>query len=175
VRAAAAQNGYGGAGPGPGPHHPGARVPIDDNERLLGLQVCVCGVVGGGGGGRGWSLVMGFGARWARPPGVCVCARVFLCSGGEGGGVLHGCVGGCAQARAARRVCGLLTLRHACAHTPVPTRLCPPTIHARVHRLRPQLTLKCADLGHTAAPLPVHLRWVASLEEEFFRQVWTGV
>ncbi|KAL6763789.1 3'5'-cyclic nucleotide phosphodiesterase [Haematococcus lacustris] len=33
-----------------------------------------------------------------------------------------------------------------------------------------QLALKCADLGHTAAALPVHLKWVAGLEEEFFRQ-----
>ncbi len=29
---------------------------------------------------------------------------------------------------------------------------------------------QCADLGHTAAQLSVHLRWVACLEEEFFRQ-----
>ena len=29
-----------------------------------------------------------------------------------------------------------------------------------------QLALKCSDLGHTAACLPVHLKWVASLEEE---------
>ena len=29
-----------------------------------------------------------------------------------------------------------------------------------------QLALKCADLGHTAAFLPVHLKWVSGLEEE---------
>ena len=29
-----------------------------------------------------------------------------------------------------------------------------------------QLALKCADLGHTTANLPVHLRWVSGLEEE---------
>jgi len=33
-----------------------------------------------------------------------------------------------------------------------------------------QVALKCCDLGHTASALPVHLRWVAALEEEFFRQ-----
>ncbi|KAL6764769.1 3'5'-cyclic nucleotide phosphodiesterase [Haematococcus lacustris] len=33
-----------------------------------------------------------------------------------------------------------------------------------------QLALKCSDLGHVAAALPVHLKWVAGLEEEFFRQ-----
>lgn len=32
------------------------------------------------------------------------------------------------------------------------------------------MALKLSDLGHLAAPLPVHLRWVAGLEEEFFRQ-----
>lgn len=33
-----------------------------------------------------------------------------------------------------------------------------------------QVALKCADLGHLASPRPVHRRWVACLEEEFFRQ-----
>ncbi|MEW5317249.1 MAG: hypothetical protein WDW38_008563 [Sanguina aurantia] len=33
-----------------------------------------------------------------------------------------------------------------------------------------QMALKLADLGHLSAPLHVHLRWVAALEEEFFRQ-----
>lgn len=33
-----------------------------------------------------------------------------------------------------------------------------------------QMALKLADMGHLSAPLPVHLRWVAALEEEFFRQ-----
>jgi hypothetical protein len=33
-----------------------------------------------------------------------------------------------------------------------------------------QMALKCADLGHLAAPLGVHLRWVAALEAEFFAQ-----
>ena len=32
------------------------------------------------------------------------------------------------------------------------------------------MALKCSDLGHTGAALPVHLRWVSALEEEFFRQ-----
>jgi hypothetical protein len=30
--------------------------------------------------------------------------------------------------------------------------------------------LKCADVGHLAAPWEVHHRWVSGLEEEFFRQ-----
>lgn len=34
----------------------------------------------------------------------------------------------------------------------------------------PQMALKLSDLGHLAAPLAVHLRWVRGLEEEFFRQ-----
>lgn len=34
-----------------------------------------------------------------------------------------------------------------------------------------QVALKCADVGHLAAPWDVHLRWVSGLEEEFFRQV----
>jgi hypothetical protein len=33
-----------------------------------------------------------------------------------------------------------------------------------------QMSLKCADLGHICSPLPVHLKWVAALEEEMFRQ-----
>lgn len=32
------------------------------------------------------------------------------------------------------------------------------------------MALKCADLGHTTAALATHLKWVACLEEEFFRQ-----
>jgi hypothetical protein len=35
---------------------------------------------------------------------------------------------------------------------------------------RPQVALKVADVGHLAAPWDVHTRWVACLEEEFFRQ-----
>ncbi len=34
-----------------------------------------------------------------------------------------------------------------------------------------QVALKCADVGHLAAPWEVHHRWVSGLEEEFFRQV----
>lgn len=33
-----------------------------------------------------------------------------------------------------------------------------------------QMALKCADIGHVTASLPVHLRWVSGLEEEFFKQ-----
>ncbi|GFH22595.1 3'5'-cyclic nucleotide phosphodiesterase [Haematococcus lacustris] len=33
-----------------------------------------------------------------------------------------------------------------------------------------QMALKCSDLGHLAAPLPVHLVWVSRLEAEFFTQ-----
>ncbi|GFH30211.1 phosphodiesterase, partial [Haematococcus lacustris] len=33
-----------------------------------------------------------------------------------------------------------------------------------------QMAMKCSDLGHLAAPLPVHLAWVARLEAEFFAQ-----
>ena len=33
-----------------------------------------------------------------------------------------------------------------------------------------QLVIKCADVGHTGAELGVHKRWLAALEEEFFRQ-----
>jgi cAMP-specific phosphodiesterase 4 len=33
-----------------------------------------------------------------------------------------------------------------------------------------QVAFKCADLGHIAESREVHLRWVAALEEEFFRQ-----
>ncbi|KAL6755517.1 3'5'-cyclic nucleotide phosphodiesterase [Haematococcus lacustris] len=32
------------------------------------------------------------------------------------------------------------------------------------------MALKCSDLGHLAAPLPVHLVWVSRLEAEFFTQ-----
>ena len=32
------------------------------------------------------------------------------------------------------------------------------------------MALKCADLGHLAAPWAVHQNWVAGLEEELFRQ-----
>ena len=32
------------------------------------------------------------------------------------------------------------------------------------------MALKCADLGHLAAPWPVHQKWVAGLEEELFKQ-----
>jgi hypothetical protein len=34
-----------------------------------------------------------------------------------------------------------------------------------------QVALKVADLGHLTSSWPVHQRWVAALEEEFFRQV----
>jgi len=33
-----------------------------------------------------------------------------------------------------------------------------------------QMAIKCADLGHCTAALNVHKKWVAQLEEEFFRQ-----
>ncbi len=33
-----------------------------------------------------------------------------------------------------------------------------------------QMALKCADLGHLAAPCDVHKRWVNDLTEEFFQQ-----
>jgi hypothetical protein len=32
------------------------------------------------------------------------------------------------------------------------------------------VVLKAADLGHLCEPTAAHLRWVAALEEEFFRQ-----
>jgi hypothetical protein len=35
---------------------------------------------------------------------------------------------------------------------------------------RTQMALKCADLSHICSPLPIHLKWVAALEEEMFRQ-----
>jgi cAMP-specific phosphodiesterase 4 len=38
------------------------------------------------------------------------------------------------------------------------------------HAAAPQVALKCADLGHLAEARDVHARWVACLEEEFFRQ-----
>ena len=34
-----------------------------------------------------------------------------------------------------------------------------------------QMVLKCADIGHLAAPAKTHKRWAFQLEEEFFRQV----
>ena len=37
-------------------------------------------------------------------------------------------------------------------------------------RTAAQVGLKCADVGHLAAPWEVHHRWVSGLEEEFFRQ-----
>lgn len=33
-----------------------------------------------------------------------------------------------------------------------------------------QMLLKCADIGHLAAPSALHKRWAYQLEEEFFRQ-----
>jgi hypothetical protein len=33
-----------------------------------------------------------------------------------------------------------------------------------------QMAIKAADLGHLCDPTPTHLRWVAALEEEFFKQ-----
>ncbi|GIL81435.1 hypothetical protein Vretifemale_10473, partial [Volvox reticuliferus] len=33
-----------------------------------------------------------------------------------------------------------------------------------------QVAMKAADLGHLGEELPVHQRWLSSLEEEFFRQ-----
>ncbi len=33
-----------------------------------------------------------------------------------------------------------------------------------------QIAFKCSDLGHIAEGRAVHLKWVAALEEEFFRQ-----
>ena len=33
------------------------------------------------------------------------------------------------------------------------------------------MVLKCADIGHLAAPPRTHRRWAFQLEEEFFRQV----
>ncbi len=38
-----------------------------------------------------------------------------------------------------------------------------------------QAALKCSDLGHLAAPLPIHLKWVSGLEDEFFQQVGNGL
>jgi hypothetical protein len=38
------------------------------------------------------------------------------------------------------------------------------------HRTTLQMLVKIADLGHLAAPLAMHKKWVALLEEEFFRQ-----
>ena len=39
---------------------------------------------------------------------------------------------------------------------------------ARMHLM--QMTLKCADLGHLARPLPIHLRWVKRLQQECWQQ-----
>lgn len=38
-----------------------------------------------------------------------------------------------------------------------------------------QVALKCADLGHVAAPWPIHWQWVKCLEEEMFLQVRTDL
>ena len=38
-----------------------------------------------------------------------------------------------------------------------------------------QMVLKCADIGHLAAPPRTHRRWAFQLEEEFFRQVPTDL
>eukprot|EP00201_Polytomella_parva_P014211 CAMPEP_0175059266 /NCGR_PEP_ID=MMETSP0052_2-20121109/12335_1 /TAXON_ID=51329 ORGANISM="Polytomella parva, Strain SAG 63-3" /NCGR_SAMPLE_ID=MMETSP0052_2 /ASSEMBLY_ACC=CAM_ASM_000194 /LENGTH=351 /DNA_ID=CAMNT_0016324793 /DNA_START=87 /DNA_END=1142 /DNA_ORIENTATION=- len=38
------------------------------------------------------------------------------------------------------------------------------------HLLALQMALKCSDLGHLAAPLALHQRWVTNLEEEYFIQ-----
>ncbi|KAK9810064.1 hypothetical protein WJX72_004187 [[Myrmecia] bisecta] len=49
----------------------------------------------------------------------------------------------------------------------------PPTCEAEEEAARIlmlQMALKCADLGHLAAPWEVHTKWVACLEEELFRQ-----
>ncbi len=49
--------------------------------------------------------------------------------------------------------------------------LCVTDIHAsECIVLRSQVALKCSDLGHLAAPLSVHLKWVSALEAEFFAQ-----
>lgn len=39
------------------------------------------------------------------------------------------------------------------------------------------MALKCADIGNLAQALPVHMRWVMDLEQEFFLQVrpWVGM
>jgi len=46
-------------------------------------------------------------------------------------------------------------------------------VDAEEQLLALQLALKCADLGHLAAPRSTHLKWVVALEEELFRQVGT--
>ena len=38
------------------------------------------------------------------------------------------------------------------------------------HRITLQMLVKIADLGHLASPHKIHRKWVALLEEEFFRQ-----
>ncbi|KAJ9530363.1 hypothetical protein QJQ45_000734 [Haematococcus lacustris] len=48
------------------------------------------------------------------------------------------------------------------------SRMLPVSDHDKVLSL--QMALKCSDLGHLAAPLPVHLAWVSRLEAEFFAQ-----
>ena len=44
------------------------------------------------------------------------------------------------------------------------------TMSAQQKLLILQIALKCADLGHLAAPQAVHTRWVDLLAEEFFQQ-----
>eukprot|EP00891_Asterochloris_glomerata_P000667 jgi/Astpho2/667/e_gw1.00013.90.1_t len=44
----------------------------------------------------------------------------------------------------------------------------PPQLSIKLAML--QVALKCADVGHLAAPWAVHNRWVLGLEEEMFRQ-----
>ncbi len=44
------------------------------------------------------------------------------------------------------------------------------TMSAQQKLLILQIALKCADLGHLAAPQAVHTRWVDFLAEEFFQQ-----
>ncbi len=45
-----------------------------------------------------------------------------------------------------------------------------PALSAQQKLLILQIALKCADLGHLAAPQAVHTRWVDCLAEEFYRQ-----
>jgi hypothetical protein len=42
--------------------------------------------------------------------------------------------------------------------------------HTCQHKIPCQIALKAADLGHVCDPTPIHLQWVARLEEEFFLQ-----
>jgi hypothetical protein len=52
----------------------------------------------------------------------------------------------------------------------------PPTSGASIpcavvfHGIALQIALKAADLSHLSDPIEGHLKWVAALEEEFFRQ-----